>query len=219
MQWVRKRHYFLAASLVVAIASFITFTSTIVLSIQQIDEPKVTVVSVSCFETSTAVISVATQCSTGQLDLGIGKLEPESSTVTLLNSILANRFKAAAQVALSDGVRLYITSGFRSHNRQLTLYKKEIAIRGSETEAAKWVLPPWYSHHPQGLAIDVNYPSDPKGAKWLEMNGYRFGLCLAYANEWWHFEGLATPGQSCPEPAVNAISDIDPSSIKLSPDQ
>ncbi len=31
-------------------------------------------------------------------------------------------------------------------------------------EAAKWVLPPQFSHHPQGLAIDVNYPDGSQPA-------------------------------------------------------
>ncbi|MFN9960374.1 MAG: D-alanyl-D-alanine carboxypeptidase family protein, partial [bacterium] len=59
---------------------------------------------------------------------------------------------------------------------------------GSYTKAAKWVAPPEYSHHPLGLAIDVNYPNDQKSAKWLELNGYKFGLCRIFKNEWWHFD-------------------------------
>jgi D-alanyl-D-alanine dipeptidase len=32
----------------------------------------------------------------------------------------------------------------------------------------------------------------------LEANGYRFGLCRRYENEWWHFEPLVAPGTQCP---------------------
>ena len=64
------------------------------------------------------------------------------------------------------------------------------------------------SHHPQGLAIDVNYPGDKLGALWLEENGSRFGLCRVYANEWWHFEGVIAPGQACPPLAPNALVDL-----------
>ena len=83
-----------------------------------------------------------------------------------------------------------------------------MAIRGSETEAAKWVLPAQSSNHPKGLAIDVNYPMDPAGAIWLERNGWRFGLCRVYANEWWHFEGVISPCERCPALAPDARVDL-----------
>jgi LAS superfamily LD-carboxypeptidase LdcB len=88
------------------------------------------------------------------------------------------------------------------------LFDREVVIRGSETEAAKLVLPPQFSHHPQGLAIDVNYPGDKLGAYWLERHGSRFGLCRVYANEWWHFEGVIAPGERCPALAPNALVDV-----------
>jgi hypothetical protein len=53
--------------------------------------------------------------------------------------------------------------------------------------------------HPWGLAVDINYKTGrPEGAKWLEDNGYKFGLCRRYENEWWHFEPLVAPGEKCP---------------------
>jgi hypothetical protein len=71
------------------------------------------------------------------------------------------------------------------------------------------VLPPQFSHHPKGLAIDVNYPGDKAGTYWLETNGSRFGLCRVYANEWWHFEGVVAPGGICPALGANALVDIE----------
>jgi hypothetical protein len=126
-----------------------------------------------------------------------------------LNPLLSARFAMAQSFAEADGIKLTLTSGFRSLERQQMLFDREVAIRGSETEAAKWVLPPQFSHHPQGLAIDVNYPGDRAGALWLERNGARFGLCRVYANEWWHFEGVIAPGQRCPAMAPNALIDIE----------
>lgn len=125
-----------------------------------------------------------------------------------VHPLLLTRFNTAAAFAKADDVKLFITSGFRSLNRQAFLFKREVEIRGSESEAAKWVLPPEYSHHPRGLAIDVNYPGDKLGALWLEKNGSRFGLCRVYANEWWHFEGVIAPGQVCPPLAPNALVDL-----------
>jgi LAS superfamily LD-carboxypeptidase LdcB len=66
-----------------------------------------------------------------------------------------------------------------------------------------WVLPPKKSNHPWGLAIDINYKvggeKGEKAAAWLEKNGYKYGLCRRYVNEWWHFEPLVAPGQKCPK--------------------
>jgi D-alanyl-D-alanine dipeptidase len=131
-----------------------------------------------------------------------------SGIVDEIHPLLLSRFEAAATFARADGITLFITSGFRSLDRQETLFEEAMRKYGSETEAAKWVLPPRYSHHPQGLAMDINYPGDKPGALWLEKNGYRFGLCRVYANEWWHFEGVVAPGQSCPPLAPNALVDM-----------
>jgi hypothetical protein len=75
-------------------------------------------------------------------------------------------------------------------------------------EASKWVLPPDLSHHPKGIALDVNYPMGQPGAQWLEVNGYKFGLCRVYENEWWHFEPLVAPGQQCPALVANATISV-----------
>jgi LAS superfamily LD-carboxypeptidase LdcB len=128
--------------------------------------------------------------------------------VVEIHPLLQNRFDAASAAAALEGVALYITSGFRSQARQELLFANAIKKYGSESEAAKWVLPARFSHHPQGLAIDVNFPKDPAGAKWLEDNGARFGLCRVYANEWWHFEAVTAPGQACPDMAENALVDL-----------
>jgi D-alanyl-D-alanine dipeptidase len=152
------------------------------------------------------------KCPTEFVYLGDAPLT-ESRTATgeviEMHPLLVARFAAAQSFARADGVVLTLTSGFRSLERQQMLFDREVAIRGSETEAAKWVLPPRYSHHPQGLAIDVNYPGDKAGALWLEKNGSRFGLCRVYANEWWHFEGVIAPGERCPAMAANALVDLE----------
>lgn len=221
MQWVAKRHKIVAALLVVAIASFFTIVGTIVLSIQEVpDTPQS---PHTCFDTATATTTESVgNCADSLLDLGNAPLLEQSDSAgatTFLHPVLLKRFTAARIAAERVGITLYITSGFRTKDRQLQLFKKEIVVRGSETEAAKWVLPPWYSHHPQGLAIDVNYPLDKPGALWLDEFGATYGLCRVYANEWWHFEGSTTPGKACPALIPNAISNLDPSSLRLHPDQ
>lgn len=170
--------------------------------------------SLQCFDTTHYLIysTQQDQCPPGFLSIGDQALSESATASGIVKEIhpeLQQRFNTAQLFAGGDGVSLVITSGFRSLERQEFLYQREIQIRGSETEAAKWVLPPHSSHHPKGLAIDVNYPMDPAGALWLERNGWRFGLCRVYANEWWHFEAVIAPGERCPALARDARVDLE----------
>jgi hypothetical protein len=208
MQWVAKKHIPEAIAVLSLLVVLLTGFTTGSIS----TEPEVPSVT-SCFDSTTATIRVTieSQCPVPLITLGDSALT-ESVTATggvlELHPLLAARFEAARISAASQGVALYITSGFRSQERQSELFAEALQKYGSESEAAKWVLPAQFSHHPDGLAIDVNYPKDPDGAKWLEENGARFGLCRVYANEWWHFEGVIAPGQICPAMAENALVDM-----------
>lgn len=208
MQWVAKKHLPLFLITAAILVGALTSVSTGSISLES--EPKPPLV---CFENSTSTLRVTTDesCPSPLISLGSSALT-ESATaegaVIDAHPLLIARFEAAKSAAILEGVHLYITSGFRSFDRQGELFAAAIKKYGSETEAAKWVLPPQYSHHPKGLALDVNYPGDPIGAKWLEENGSHYGLCRVYANEWWHFEGVITPGGICPTMAENALVDM-----------
>jgi hypothetical protein len=170
--------------------------------------------SIACFDVESRITITLTEstCPSDFIFLGDGPLTEitdASGEATELHPLLATRFTVAQSFARVDGVELSLTSGFRSLTRQQMLFEREVVIRGSESEAAKWVLPPKFSKHPRGLAIDVNYPDGRTEALWLERNGSRFGLCRVYANEWWHFEGVIAPGQACPELAPNALTDLE----------
>lgn len=160
-----------------------------------------------CFNETTKSLrtsDTATGCSLWESSLGYGVIQKPISRATALIPELQVRFLAAQAAAKADGFILKAISGFRSYDHQRDLFNAAIKKYGSPTEASKWVLSPELSHHPWGLAIDVNYPYDPNSTKWLERNGYKFGLCRAYENEWWHFEGLTNPGSPCPEMLKNA---------------
>jgi len=150
----------------------------------------------------------ATDTKSGCLDsersLGASAITKTKSGAAALHPKVKLRFDAAQRAARQEGVSIYIASGFRTLERQSLLFKRAVNKYGSESEAAKWVLPPGISRHPMGLAIDVNYPSDPLGAAWLESNGWRFGLCRVFDNEWWHFEATTAPGRPCPPRLPNA---------------
>ena len=138
-------------------------------------------------------------CLETEVSLGESPIPHSLTAPKKLNDTLEWRFKAAQVAAKQDGVSLSITSGYRTLSRQKYLFNQAIKKYGSFEAAAKWVAPPNISHHPMGLAIDVNYPKGPSAAKWLEINGYKFGLCRTFKNEWWHFEGNIAPGWKCPK--------------------
>lgn len=219
MRWVHKQN--IAFLLAVLLPLVTGITSPLIVSdsntsAEEVIEEVIEEIELKniCFDRENLVTLVTADllCPESFTSLGNSRLT-ESATATgsieEMHPLLLARFNTAAEFAKADGVTLYITSGFRSLARQQMLFDREVAIRGSESEAARWVLPPNSSNHPRGLAIDVNYPNGRAEALWLERNGYRFGLCRVYANEWWHFEGVIAPGQACPEPAPNALIDLE----------
>ena len=160
-----------------------------------------------CYDTSAAALIGVQQsagCATGQLSLGIGAIHYPTVRPTQLNTFVANRFYAAQQRAKAEGIDIAITSGWRSLALQEKLFQKAIVDHGTPALAEQWVLPPNVSAHPWGIAIDVNYPGDQNGDSWLERNGWRYGLCRVYTNEYWHFEPTVGPGESCPVKLKNA---------------
>jgi zinc D-Ala-D-Ala carboxypeptidase len=119
---------------------------------------------------------------------------------------LKSRLKKAIAGAKADGITIQITSGRRSAAKQQRLLNEAIKKYGSYQAATRWVLPPKYSAHVQGKAVDIG----PAAAmQWLNRNGYRYGICRRYDNEPWHFEAMVTPGKKCPprEPYSRPVSD------------
>ncbi|NEW41994.1 M15 family metallopeptidase [Nocardia cyriacigeorgica] len=112
-----------------------------------------------------------------------------------LNPLLALAYTMAADEAHAAGVPLSITSGYRTPAEQQALWDDGIHTHGNPAEARRWVLPPDESTHVTGHAIDVG---PIEGARWLEANGNRWGLCRTFDNEWWHFELATFPGLPCP---------------------
>jgi D-alanyl-D-alanine dipeptidase len=169
-------------------------------------------IPLSCANKSNYVIRISNVikgCEKTELSLGAGAIPHSLIRPNQLDKQLINRFKAAQAAAKIDGQALYIASGFRSLGRQNTLFAQAIKKYRSAQEASKWVAPPLVSHHPWGVAIDVNYPDEPVGAGWLEVNGSKFGLCRVFENEWWHFEPVIAPGWKCPALVPDATFSVD----------
>jgi D-alanyl-D-alanine dipeptidase len=158
-------------------------------------------IPVQCMNKKTYLLRISNVikgCEKTEVSLGAGAIPRSMVRPYELDKQLIYRFKAAQAAAKKDGQIIYIVSGHRTLNRQKTLFANAVRKYGSKAEASKWVAPPLISHHPWGTAIDVNYPNEPVGAGWLEIHGYKFGLCRVFENEWWHFEPTIAPGWKCP---------------------
>lgn len=121
-----------------------------------------------------------------------------------------NKLKSAA---LLEGLNIFIASGYRSYDRQKTLYENYAARDGYE-KADTYSARPGHSEHQTGLAMDVNEVSDAftntPEAIWMSENCYKYGFILRYPKdkteetgfkyEPWHFRYV---GQELAEKLYN----------------
>lgn len=96
------------------------------------------------------------------------------------------KMQAAAN---ADGVRLSLTSGFRTMAEQKHLYN---CYRSRSCNNGNLAARPGYSNHQSGLAVDVSTSS------WLSRNASRFGFVRTVSKEAWHYEYRGKdPGGPC----------------------
>lgn len=87
------------------------------------------------------------------------------------------------QAAKNDGHSIPLVSGFRSYEKQKTLYNNYVAKDGVEL-ADTYSARPGHSEHQTGLAFDVgaiddNYGNTPAGI-WLTQNAHKYGFIIRY---------------------------------------
>lgn len=107
------------------------------------------------------------------------------------NSALQQMFMAAPE-NVRAGLR--VTSGYRSPERQATLFADAVKKYGSPQAARKWVAPPGNSKHNHGQASDLKYLNDD-ARQWAHANAQQFGLNFPLSNEDWHIEPIGARGQ------------------------
>jgi hypothetical protein len=96
------------------------------------------------------------------------------------------KMQAAAN---ADGVRLSLTSGFRTMAEQKHLYN---CYTSKSCNNGNLAARPGYSNHQSGLALDVSTSS------WLARNASRFGFVRTVSKESWHYEYHGKdPGGPC----------------------
>jgi zinc D-Ala-D-Ala carboxypeptidase len=105
--------------------------------------------------------------------------------VANLDPVLLDALRRAATDAASEGVELFVDSGWRSPEYQDQLLREAVSEYGSEAKAARWVATAETSPHVSGDAVDIGR-SD--ATAWLSAHGARYGLCQIYSNEAWHYE-------------------------------
>ena len=93
----------------------------------------------------------------------------------------ARAFLAMQAAARTDGIDLYVYSGFRTNERQAQL--RQAYLDGYGNKAAK----PGYSNHQAGTALDLLLDA-PETFAWLEANARRFGFGRTVPKEPWHWE-------------------------------
>ena len=103
--------------------------------------------------------------------------------------------------SLKEGLKLGVTSSYRSYEDQQGVYASYLKSNGKEY-VSQYVATPGYSEHQTGLALDVksNVGSPFKKTKeytWMTKNAYKYGFILRYPDnkeditgysaEAWHF--------------------------------
>ncbi len=99
------------------------------------------------------------------------------------------------------GVTLKAVSGYRSYQRQATIYQNKLDRVKTEERADQYVARPGASEHQLGLAMDIGQKSDDvnltssfgrtKGGKWVAEHCWEYGFILRYQEGWEDVTGYA----------------------------
>lgn len=131
----------------------------------------------------------------GRVSGNVTVFDDSSAAVTKLDGDLLRALREAGADAASDGITIYVNSGWRSKDYQNDLLRDAVSKYGSMAAAARWVATPETSPHVSGDAVDVGKTN---AMSWLSQHGAAYGLCQIYGNEPWHFE-LRDTSNGCPQ--------------------
>jgi D-alanyl-D-alanine carboxypeptidase len=144
-----------------------------------------------------------------------------------LDSEASEAFNSMAAQAWSEGITLWICSGYRSYSEQETLFEGYASQRGL-SEADSVSARPGYSEHQSGLCMDVNTTdfsfAGTAEAQWLEEHCAEYGFIIrfpegkesitGYEYEPWHIRYVGVEAAQaimsqglCLEEYLNVTSD------------
>lgn len=100
-----------------------------------------------------------------------------------LSPEVQSAFSKMAKDAATEGLNLYISSGFRSYEYQVGLYER-YANRDGYAAADKYSSRAGYSEHQTGLCFDLNTIDDSFAYTdegiWVDKNCYKYGFIVRY---------------------------------------
>ena len=120
-----------------------------------------------------------------------------------VREVIYNDLKNMFDEAKKDNINLNVISGFRTNEKQDTLFNNSIKKNGLD-HALIYSAKPGYSEHQLGLAIDINSVEESfkntNEYKWLKNNSYKYGFIERYPEgkekitgfgyEPWHYRYL-----------------------------
>ena len=120
-----------------------------------------------------------------------------------VREVIYNDLKKMFDEAKKDNINLNVISGFRTNEKQDTLFNNSIKKNGLD-HALIYSAKPGYSEHQLGLAIDINSVEESfkntNEYKWLKNNSYKYGFIERYPEgkekitgfgyEPWHYRYL-----------------------------
>ncbi|MFU0833645.1 MAG: D-alanyl-D-alanine carboxypeptidase [Oscillospiraceae bacterium] len=123
--------------------------------------------------------------------------QPDLVTVygVQINRRAAEAYEKMNTAAAKDGISLWISSAYRSSERQEELFQREIdaysqtysSPQEAEAYAEKSVARPGYSEHSTGLALDLNGVRDDfdttPAYRWLDEHAQEYGFVLRYPKD------------------------------------
>jgi D-alanyl-D-alanine carboxypeptidase len=108
---------------------------------------------------------------------------PESYAPGDLLSEVKEAFSVMQKAAAKEGLNIYISSGYRSYNRQVTLYNNYVKSDGTAL-ADTYSSRPGHSEHQTGLCFDLNTIDDSFGntaeSAWLEKHAQEYGFIIRF---------------------------------------
>lgn len=97
--------------------------------------------------------------------------------------------KRMTAAARAKGVRIVVSSAYRSYAEQRALLARKIREYGSEAKARRYVAAPGRSEHQTGLAVDLwdgvtwgLAVRNTRTGRWLWRHAWRYGFVLRYTN-------------------------------------
>lgn len=112
-----------------------------------------------------------------------------------MDALTARAYRKMRDAAAKDGISLWVSSGYRSDERQGELFDQEVeafektasTLEEAEAFAERSVARPGYSEHCTGLAVDLNGVLDSfdqtDAFRWLDEHAQEYGFILRYPEE------------------------------------